>query len=75
MVFTVQCCCWCLQFSVVVGVYSSVLLLVFTVQCCSQPTQACADCSKKVPTSDIALHKEMLCSAHHSLSLPKEEVS
>lgn len=48
---------------------------MFTALCCSQPTQACADCSKKVPTSDIALHKEMLCSAHHSLSLPKEEVS
>ena len=39
-----------------------------------QPTESCADCSKKIPTLDVALHKELLCPSKHTVSLPKTQV-
>ena len=40
----------------------------------SQPTESCADCSKKVPKQDMPLHRELLCPSKHTVSLPKTEV-
>jgi tetratricopeptide (TPR) repeat protein len=39
-----------------------------------EPTESCGDCSKKVPSQDVALHKELLCPAKHTVSLPKTQV-
>ena len=39
-----------------------------------QPSEACQDCSKKVPKANLPLHKEMLCTAKHSISIKKQEV-
>ena len=40
----------------------------------NQPTDPCPECSKKVPAQDMPLHKDMLCAAKHSVTLPKTEV-
>lgn len=40
----------------------------------SQLTEACKDCSKKIPKSDLPLHKELLCTAQHPLSENKQAV-
>lgn len=40
----------------------------------SQPTESCAECSKKVPVQDVALHRELLCPSKHTVSLPKTQV-
>lgn len=40
----------------------------------SEPTEACKSCSKKVPQSDVALHKELLCTAKFPIKLTKKEV-
>lgn len=40
----------------------------------TQPTESCADCSKKVPAQDMALHRELLCPSKHTVSLSKSVV-
>lgn len=39
-----------------------------------QPSEACQECSKKIPTASMPLHKEFLCTAKHSVSIKKEQV-
>ena len=37
--------------------------------------ESCGDCSKKVLTQDMGLHKDLLCPSQHTpLSLPKNQV-
>ncbi len=42
--------------------------------CCIQPPKSCKECSKKIPTVDLQLHKELLCDAKKSLIPAKQEV-
>jgi hypothetical protein len=45
--------------------------IIFPFQC----TESCSDCSKKIPKTDMELHRDLLCTGKRPITLTKKEVN